>query len=112
MTGDGRDRSVPLIVHSLLHSPLAGTRIPALVLDGRGAGEQAVRAHAVPAPGARWTLVVLSPAAQQSVDEHRANLAAEAVTVVVAAGSPPGGVDGAVLVDPQGVIQYVADSFE
>lgn len=91
--------------HPLLHPPLTGTQLPALVLHGRAAGERIQRAHPVPALAARWTLLVLDPREDSRVDEHRTILAAEAVTALVVARSPAGG--GTVLVDPQGVIQHV-----
>lgn len=97
-------------MHRFLPTPAAGTRLPALVLDGWGAGDTEVRPHQVPAPGARWTLVLLSPASRSEVDEHRARLAAESVTPVVMAGSPR--VSAAVLVDPAGVVQYASGTVE
>jgi hypothetical protein len=103
-------RSFHLIVHRLNDTPLVGTRLPALVLDGWGAGESFARSHAVPAPGARWTLLLLARADRPGVDEHRGRLAAEAVTAGVLAGSPQA--QAAVLVDPLGVVQYVADTLE
>ena len=109
-TGRRRRRSVRAIVHRFLPTPIAGTRLPALVLDGWGAGETDVRSHQVPAPGARWTLVLLSPASRPEVDEHRARLAAESVTPVVMTGSPR--VSAAVLVDPAGVIQHASGTVE
>ena len=109
-TGTRERRSVPLTVHRLLDSPLVGTRLPSLVLEGWAAGDDDLRSHAVPAPGARWTLLLLERADRSEVDEHRGRLAAEAVTAVVVAGAPRA--SAAVLVDPAGVIQHVADGVE
>jgi hypothetical protein len=96
-------------VHRLPDTPVAGTRLPTLVVDGWSPGHSDPSPHVVPSPGSRWTLL-LTHAERPAVDEHRARLAAESVTAVVVAGSPR--IKAAVLVDPLGVVQHVADDVE
>jgi hypothetical protein len=84
-------------VHRSTDTPATGTRLPTLVVDGWGPGQSELSPHVVPAPGARWTLL-LTHAERPAADEHRARLAAESVTAVVVA--------------PQGVVQHVADDVE
>jgi hypothetical protein len=97
-------------VHRLLDIPRVGTRLPTLVIDGWGAGESEVRPHAVPAPDARWSLLLPARTDRSRVDEYRTVLAAEAVAAVVIARSPRPNVT--VLVDPAGVIQHVGADLE
>jgi hypothetical protein len=61
-------------------------------------------------PGARWTLLLLARVDRPAVDEHRARLAAEAVAPVVVDGALQ--MHAAVLVDPDGIVQFVAESVE
>src|SRR4051812_22278689 len=110
MTGPRARRSVQRTVHRFVEPPAPGTCIPRLVIDGWAAGESTPHPHQVPVPGARWTLLLLARADRPAVDEHRARLAAEAVAPVVVDGAL--GMHAAVLVDPQGVVQIVAESVE
>jgi hypothetical protein len=56
----------------------------------------------------RWTLLLPGPDPQ--IDEHRGRLAAEAVTVLGIAGLPA--YPGAVLVDPDGIVQFAGRDAE
>jgi hypothetical protein len=107
MTGPGNGRSFHRIVHRFVEPPAPGTLLPALVVDGWGAGEATPRPHTVPVAGARWTLLLLARADRPQVDEHRARLAAESVAPVVVDGALQ--LHAAVLVDPLGVVQHVTD---
>jgi hypothetical protein len=97
-------------VHRFVEPPAPGTLLPPLVVHGWGAGEAVPGPHAVPVAGARWTLLLLARADRPMVDEHRARLAAEAVAPVVADGALQ--MHAAVLVDPLGIVQHVADGVE